>query len=65
MIPTAPDGKKHNSSRSGGDLLTLRAFVLLIIAVGTGLLWVHNPKWGGAVLAALTVLAVLAKMIGS
>lgn len=63
MIPTLPDGNKNDSRRSGAYLLTLRTFVLLIVATGTVLLWAHNPRWGAAVLGGVTVLALLAKMI--
>jgi hypothetical protein len=49
--------------RSGEDFLTSKALVLLIVAVGVGELCVRSPRSGAAVVAAVTVLALLNKMI--
>ena len=37
--------------------------MLLLVGAGVVLLWVHDPRWGAAVLGGITVLAFLAKMI--
>jgi len=59
-----PNGDGGDPRRSGGNLLSLKAFILVIVSTGIGLLWVHNPLWGAGVLAAVTCLGVLAAIIG-
>jgi hypothetical protein len=63
MSRTENDKEYKDLRRDGDDLLTLRALVLMIIAAGIGLLWAHNPRWGAAALGAVTVLALLTKMV--
>lgn len=63
MVPTPEDSSKKKPRRSDGSLLTLKAFVLLLVGTGVVLLGVHDPRWAGAVLCGVTVLAFLAKMI--
>ena len=43
--------------------LTSKSLLLLIIAGGIALLYVHSPHLGVAVVAAITALALLRKMI--
>lgn len=59
--PRAP--KSNDPSRS--ELLSTRALLLLVVAALVGWLTVANPPLGGAVIAALSVLALLHALIGS
>ena len=62
MLPARPP--RHDPPRRGGeDFLTSKSLILLIIAGGIADLYIHNPRVGVAVVAAITVLAVLRKMI--
>lgn len=63
MIPTPTSDDNQDPRRSESELLTVRTLLLLIIAGGIGVLWIHDPRWGAAALAAITVLACLAAMI--
>ena len=63
MVSNPPDHAKGKPRRSDQYLLTLRSFVLLLVGAGVVLLWIHDPRWGAAVLAGVTVLGLLAKMI--
>jgi hypothetical protein len=63
MVPTPPDAPEGKSGRSDQYLLTLRSFVLFLVCGGVVLLWVHNPRWGAAVLGGITALAIMARMI--
>jgi hypothetical protein len=63
MIPMLPPDDDNSPSRSDGALLTLKALVLVIIAAGVVVLWVHDSPLGAAVLAAVTVLALLARLV--
>lgn len=63
MVATDPNEDENDPRRSEGTFLSLKAFILLIVATGIGLLSVHNPLWGAGVLAAVTGLGVLATLI--
>lgn len=60
--PRRPD-KDDEPRRPDEEFLTSKALLLLIIAGGIAELYVHDPRVGMAVVAAITVLAVLWKMI--
>jgi hypothetical protein len=62
MVPAHPS-KDDEPRRPGEDFLTLKSLVLLIIAGGIGDLYVHSPQVGIAVVAAITALAILWKMV--
>jgi hypothetical protein len=64
MIPAriSKDGKDQR--RSSPDFLSLKAFVLLLIAGGIGQLSVRSPRSGAAAVTAVKVLALLNKMVG-
>jgi hypothetical protein len=63
MVHIDPDHGEHKPRRSDGYVLTLRSLVLLLVGAGVVLLWVHDPRWGAAVLGGVTVLTFLAKMV--
>lgn len=58
-----PDHGKNKPRRSGGYLLSLRSFVLLLVSVGVVVLAVHDPRLGVAVFGGVAMLAALAKLI--
>ena len=62
MIPVRPS-KDDEPGRPGEDSISLKALILLIIAGGIAYLYVHDPHVGIAVVAAITVLALLWKII--
>jgi hypothetical protein len=62
MLPARPS-KDDEPRRPDEDFLTTKALLLLIIAGGVAALYVYNPHIGVAVLAAITVLALLWKMV--
>lgn len=63
MVPVLPPDDDDSPRRPDNDSLTLKALVLVIIAAGVVLLWVHDPRLGGAVTAAVTVLALLMRLV--
>jgi hypothetical protein len=63
MVPARTSKDDKDQHRSSRDFLTSKALVLLLIAVGIGELTVRSPRSGAAVVAAVTVLALLNKMI--
>jgi len=62
MLPARPP-KDDEPRRPGEDFLTSKSLILLIIAGGIADLYVHSPRIGVAVVAAITVLAMLWKII--
>ncbi len=62
MLPARPP-RDDEPRRPGEDFLTSKSLILLIIAGGIADLYIHNPRVGVAVVAAITVLALLWKMI--
>lgn len=62
MLPARPP-KDDEPRRSGDELLTSKNLLLLIIAGGITDLYVNDPHVGIAVVAAITALAMLWKMI--
>jgi len=62
MLPARPP-KNDDPRRPEEDFLTSKALLLLIVAGGIAELYVHDPHAGVAVVAAITVLALLWKMI--
>lgn len=63
MVPTRADHAKGKPRRSDQYLLNLKSFVLLLVGAGVVMLWVHDPRWGAAVLGGVTVLGFLTKMV--
>ena len=61
MVATDPN---RDPRRSGENLLSVRALVLVLIATSIGLAWVHNPLWGAGAIAAVTALGILAAIVG-
>lgn len=64
MIPARPS-KDDEPRRPDEEFLTSKALLLLIIAGGVGELYLHNPHVGMAVVAAITVLTLLWKLVVS
>jgi hypothetical protein len=62
MVPARPS-KDDEPRRPGGDSITLKSLVLLLIAGGIAYLYIRNPHVGVAVVAAVTVLTLLWKII--
>ncbi len=62
MLP-ARKPRNHKPRRTGEEFLTSKSLLLLIVAGGIALLYVHSPHLGVAVVAAITALALLRKMI--
>jgi hypothetical protein len=62
MLPARPP-KNDEPRRPDEEFLTSKALLLLIIAGGVAYLCVSNPHVGAAVVAAITVLTMLWKMI--
>ncbi len=56
-------GPGDEPRRPDGDFLTPKSLLLLIIAGGIADLYAHNPRAGAAVLAAITALTLLWKVI--
>jgi hypothetical protein len=63
MLPASPPSRDDDPHRPGGDFLNTKALLLLIIAGGIAELYAHNPHVGAAVVAAVTVLVFLSKLI--
>lgn len=63
MGPTQTPENKEDPRSPGDGLLSPKALLLLIVAVGVGDLYAYNPRAGAAVVAAITVLAVLIDVI--
>ena len=63
MVP-ARLSKDEEPRRPDEDFLTLKSLVLLIITGGIAELYLHSPHVAVAVVAAISVLALLWKMIG-
>ena len=61
VSPRPPKNRKPRRSRE--EFLTSKALLLLLVAGGIALLYVRSPRIGVAVVAAITVLALLWKMI--
>jgi len=49
--------------RPGDEILTSKSLLLLIITGGIAELYVHNPHVGIAIVAAITALALLWRMV--
>jgi hypothetical protein len=62
MLPARPP-KNDEPRRPDEDFLTSKSLLLLIIGGGIVDLYVHSPRIGVAVVAAITVLSLLWKMI--
>jgi hypothetical protein len=62
MLPARPS-KDDEPRRPDGDFLSTKALLLLIVAGGVAVLYTHSPHVGAAVVAAVTVLAFLSKMV--
>lgn len=62
MLPARPP-KDDEPRRPDEDFLTPKSLILLIIAGGVADLYIHSPHVGVAVVAAITVLALLRKII--
>jgi hypothetical protein len=62
MLPARPP-KKEEPRRSDEDFLPQKSLLLLIIALSVAYLCVHDPHVGAAVVAAITVLALLWKLV--
>ena len=62
MLPARPPGDDE-PRRPDGDFLSTKALLLLIIAGGIAVLYAHSPRLGAAAVAAVTVLALLWKII--
>lgn len=62
MLPARPP-KNQEPRRPDEDFLPQKSLLLLIIAGGIADLYVHNPRAGAAVVAAISVLALLWKLI--
>ena len=62
MLPARPP-RNDEPRRPGEEFLTTKSLLLLIIAGGIAELYVRSPHIGIAVVAAITVLALLWKMI--
>lgn len=62
MLPARPP-RDDEPRRPGEEFLNSKSLLLLIIAGGVAGLYVHSPHIGVAVVAAITVLALLWKMI--
>jgi hypothetical protein len=62
MLPVRPP-KDDEPRRPGEDFLTAKSLIILLIAGGIADLYVNNPRLGVAAVAAITVLAMLWKII--
>ena len=62
MLPARTPGDDE-PRRPDGDSLSMKALLLLIIAGGVAVLYAHNAHLGAAAVAAITVLALLWKII--
>ena len=62
MLPARPS-KDDEPRRPGEEFLTSKNLLLLIIAGGITDLYLQNPRVGVAVVAAITALAMLWKMV--
>jgi hypothetical protein len=63
MLPARPPSGDNEPRDPGGDFLTTKGLLLLIIAGGVVELYIHDPRVGAAVVAAITVLVFLARLI--
>lgn len=63
MVSTRSPGDDEGPRGPGEELLSSKALLLVIIAVGIAVWYAKDPRWGTAVLAAVTVLALLSGMI--
>jgi hypothetical protein len=63
MLPARPPSSDNDPRRPGGDFLSTKALLLLIIAGGTAEVYLHNPHLGAAVVAAITVLVFLTQLV--
>jgi hypothetical protein len=63
MLPTDPSSGDNEPRDPRGDFLSTKTLLLLIIAGGVGDLYIHDPRVGVAVVAAVTVLAFLTRLI--
>jgi hypothetical protein len=64
MVPAPRKSKNGTDQRkSSRDFMSSKALVLLIIAVGTGELCLRSPRSGAAVVAAVTILTMLNRLI--
>jgi hypothetical protein len=61
MLPARPP-KNDEPRRPDEEFITPKALLLLIIAGGVAVLYMHSPHVGVAVMAAITVLALLRSM---
>lgn len=62
MLPARPPSGDNDPRDPGGDFST-KAVLLLILAGGVVELYLHDPHVGTAVVAAITVLAFLSRLI--
>jgi hypothetical protein len=62
MLPARTPGDDE-PRQPGGDFLSTKALLLMIIAGGIAVLYAHSPHLGAAAVAAVTVLALLWKII--
>lgn len=62
MLPARPS-KGDEPRPPDPEFLSTKALLLLIIAGGIAVLYTHSPHIGAAVVAAITVLVFLSKMV--
>lgn len=62
MVPARPPSGDNEPRDPGGDFST-KTLLLLIIAGGVVELYMHDPRVGAAVVAAITVLVFLTRLI--
>lgn len=63
MVPAHAPKNARDPRRLNGELLTTKALLLSIIAIGIGELCTRDPRVGAAIVAAITVLFMLVDMI--
>jgi hypothetical protein len=59
-----PASQNHDRANGGASLISLRAVVLTIIAVGCGVLAVSYPGWALGIGTAVVVLTLLDRIVG-
>jgi hypothetical protein len=60
-----PASQNDDGANGGASLVSLRAVVLIVIAVGCGVLAVSHPGWALGIGTAVVVLTLLDSIVGS